>query len=52
MKTKYLSPLVCKVIARMLIEKEVQGGILLKNKSVVSNTFVDTKDGTERPFKI
>lgn len=52
MKFEYLGPVVTNEIARMLIEKEVEGGILLKNKSVVSNTFVDTEDGTERPYKI
>ena len=52
MKFEYLGPVVTNEIARMLIEKEVRGGILLKNKSVVSNTFVDTEDGTERPYKI
>ena len=31
MKTKYLSPLVCKVIAEMLLEGEVKGDILLKS---------------------
>lgn len=52
MKFEYLGPVVTNEIARMLLEKEVQGGILLKNKSVVSNTFVDTQDGSERPYKI
>nr|DAP27972.1 MAG TPA: hypothetical protein [Caudoviricetes sp.] len=52
MKFEYIGPIVTNEIVRMLLEKEVQGGILLKNKSVVSNTFVDTEDGTERPYKI
>ena len=52
MKFEYLGPVVTNEIARMLIEKEVRGGILLKNKSVVRNTFVDTEDGSERPYKI
>lgn len=34
------------------LKKEVRGGILLKNKSVVRNTFVDTEDGSVRPYKI
>jgi len=52
MKFEYLGPIVTNEIIRMLLEKEVQGGILLKNKSVVSNTFVDSGDGSERPFRI
>lgn len=52
MKFEYLGPVVTNEIARMLIEKEVKGDILLKNKSVVSNTFVDTEDGSESPYKI
>ena len=52
MKFEYLGPIVTNEIARMLLEKEVRGGILLKNKSVVRNTFVDTEDGSERPYKI
>lgn len=52
MKFEYLGPVVTNEIIRMLLEKEVQGGILLKNKSVVSNTFVDSGDGSERPFRI
>lgn len=52
MKFEYLGPVVTTEIARMLLEKEAQGDILLKNKSVVHNTFVDTQDGSERPFKI
>ena len=52
MKFEYLGPVVTNEIARMLIEKEVRGGVLLKNNSVVSNTFVDTEDGSERPYKI
>lgn len=52
MKFEYLGPVVTNEIVRMLLEKEVQGDILLKNKSVVRNTFVDTQDGSERPFKI
>ena len=47
MKFEYLGPVVTNEIIRMLLEKEVQGGILLKNKSVVSNTFVDYGDGSE-----
>ena len=52
MKFEYLGPVVTNEIARMLIEKEVCGGILLKNKSVVQNDFVDAEDGTERQFRI
>lgn len=52
MKYEYLGPVVTNEIARMLLEKEVRGDILLKNKSVVQNDFVDTEDGTERPFRI
>nr|DAN79020.1 MAG TPA: hypothetical protein [Caudoviricetes sp.] len=52
MKFEYLGPIVTNEIARMLLEKEVRGDILLKNKSVVRNTFVDTEDGSERPYKI
>lgn len=52
MKFEYLGPIVTNEIVRMLLDKEVQGGILLKNKSVVSNTFVDSGDGSERPFRI
>lgn len=32
MMIKYLSPLVCKEIAKMLLEKEVVGDILLKRR--------------------
>ena len=52
MKFEYLGPIVTNEIAKMLIEGEVKGGILLKNKSFVSNTFVDSCDGSERPFRI
>ena len=37
MKTKYLSPLVCKVIAEMLLNREVKGDILLKSGNVEEN---------------
>ena len=52
MKTKYLSPLVCKVIAEMLLNKEVEGGILLKDGTTVPNGFIDVKDGFTQPFMI
>ena len=52
MKFEYLGPIVTNEIVKMLLEGEVKGGILLKNKSVVSNTFVDTEDDSERPFRI
>lgn len=51
MKTKYLSPLVCKVIAEMLLNKEVEGDILLKDGTTVPNGFIDYKDGSSQPFK-
>lgn len=52
MRTKYLSPLVCKEIAKMLLEKEVEGDILLKDGTTVPNGFIDVKDGSTQPFKI
>ena len=52
MKTKYLSPLVCKVIAEMLLEKEVEGDILLKSGDVEENEFEDVKDGSTQPYRI
>lgn len=52
MKTKYLSPLVCKVIAEMLLNREVEGDILLKDGTTVHNDFIDVKDGSSQPYKI
>lgn len=52
MKTKYLSPLVCKVIAEMLLNREVEGDILLKDGTTVHNGFIDVKDGSSQPYKI
>ena len=52
MKTKYLSPLVCKVIAEMLLNKEVEGDILLKDGTTVPSGFIDVKDGSSQPYKI
>lgn len=52
MKTKYLSPLVCKVIAEMLVNREVEGDILLKDGTTVPNGFIDVKDGSNQPYKI
>lgn len=52
MKTKYLSPLVCKEIAKMLLEKEVEGDIMLKDGTTLPNGFIDAKDGSTQPFKI
>jgi hypothetical protein len=49
---KYLSPLVCKEIAKMLLEKEVEGDILLKDGTTLPNGFIDVKDGSTQPFKI
>ena len=52
MKTKYLSPLVCKVIAEMLLEGKVKGDILLKSGDVEENDFEDVKDGSTQPYRI
>lgn len=52
MKTKYLSPLVCKVIAEMLLNREVEGDILLKDGTTFHNGFIDVKDGPSQPYKI
>ena len=51
MKTKYLSPLVCKVITEMLLNREVKGDIMLKDGTTVPNGFIDYKDGSDKPFK-
>lgn len=50
--TKYLSPLVCKEIAKMLLEKEVEGDILLKDGTTIPNDLRDTRDGSVQPYKI
>jgi len=52
MKTKYLSPLVCKVIAEMLLNREVEGDILLKSGNVEENEFEDVNDGSTQPYRI
>ena len=52
MKTKYLSPLVCKVIAEMLLNREVKGDILLKSGNVEENEFEDVNDGSTQPYRI
>ena len=52
MKTKYLSPLVCKEIAKMLLEGKVKGDILLKSGDVEENEFEDVKDGSTQPYRI
>jgi len=52
MKTKYLSPLVCKEIAKMLLEGKVKGDILLNSGDVEENEFEDVKDGSTQPYRI